>query len=410
MAWYSKVTQAPSRKLKILVVHEISYVEKVIYEVHEFPEILSTRGHDITFIDFAEGYRGRPGGNRRTWDQKGRVYDDAKLTIHSPWLSGVSGIDRLVALVSIWPVLWRLRKQKFDVILNYAVPTYGIQLNLWARALGIPVVHRALDVSHKIRQSIWNPAIELVENIVFKMSHSISTNNPAMADYVSRVSKRHGGQIPVHYPPTYNSDWKPKPFSTELAKSLGLTRSDTVIGYLGSFFYFSGLPDVVECLSRLDDQKRKVKLLLVGGGEQDRELRELVANKGLSERVIFTGFIDFSEIPTYLSLFDVGINPMHPLDVSNYALPNKVIQYLAMGVPVASTKLNGLYSSLEACNFVNWVESPEQILGAALDSVSPGRQGNKERLGMVECVAKFEKTESSAKLEDFLGLVATTRN
>ena len=404
------MTQAASRKLKILVVHEISYVEKVIYEVHEFPEILSTRGHDITFIDFAEGYKGRPGGNRRTWNQKGRVYDDAQLTIHSPWLSGIRGIDRLVALVSVWHVLWRLRKQKFDVILNYAVPTYGIQLNLWARALGIPVVHRALDVSHKIRQSIWNPAIELVENIVFKMSHSISTNNPAMADYVSRVSKDHVGQIAVHYPPTYNSDWKPKPFSVELAKSLGIERSDTVIGYLGSFFFFSGLPDVVECFSILDDQERNVKLLLVGGGEQDKQLRELVANKGLSERVIFTGFIDFSEIPTYLSLFDVGINPMHPLDVSNYALPNKVIQYLAFGVPVASTKLDGLYSSLSGCEFVNWVASSNQILDSAISVAGLGRKSPPEQNETRACVAKFESTQSADAFENFLVSVYKSAN
>jgi glycosyltransferase involved in cell wall biosynthesis len=402
MAWYSKVTQAPSRKLKILVVHEISYVEKVIYEVHEFPEILSTRGHEITFIDFAEGYRGRPGGNRRTWSQKGRVYDDAKLTIHSPWLSGVSGIDRLVALVSIWPVLWRLRKQKFDVILNYAVPTYGIQLNLWARARGIPVVHRALDVSHKIRQSIWNPAIQLVEGIVFKLSGAVSVNNPALARYVARVGGVSADQLAIHYPPTYNSDWQPKPFSAELADSLGLKRGDKVIGYLGSFFYFSGLPQVLESLSMPEFQNSKVKLLLVGGGEQEQELRQLVLSKGLSEKVIFTGFVDFSQIPIYLSLFDVGINPMLPLDVSNFALPNKVIQYLAMGLPVVSTRLDGLHSSLEACNFVNWVESPAQILAASVDVANLNEHHDQVRMAITKCVAQFEKTESSERLEDFL--------
>ncbi len=397
------MTQAPSRKLKILVVHEISYVEKVIYEVHEFPEILSTRGHDVTFIDFAEGYRGRPGGNRRTWDQKGRVYDDAKLTIHSPWLSGVSGIDRLVALVSIWPVLWRLRKQKFDVILNYAVPTYGIQLNLWARALGIPVVHRALDVSHKIRKSIWNPAIKAVENIVFAMSTAISANNPAMAGYVSDVSGKAKDQIVVHYPPTFNPNWRPQPYASDLAAALGIRTGEFVVGYLGSFFYFSGLPEVLKSIALTADNKKSVKLLLVGGGEQDAELRAVVNSHGLEEKVVFTGFVGFDEIPKYLSLFDLGINPMHPSDVSDFALPNKVIQYLAAGMPVVSTALKGLRASLTNCSTVSWVNSPNDVIQEALKIATnfPSRSLDARRPS--PCLANFESTSAVTAMEDYLG-------
>jgi glycosyltransferase involved in cell wall biosynthesis len=402
MAWYSKVTQAPSRKLKILVVHEISYVEKVIYEVHEFPEILSTRGHDITFIDFAEGYRGRPGGNRRTWNQKGRVYDDAKLTIHSPWLSGISGIDRLVALVSIWPVLWRLRKQKFDVILNYAVPTYGIQLNMWASARGIPVVHRALDVSHKIRQSIWNPAIQLVERIIFKLSAAVSVNNPAMGSYVSGIRGMDGQIVAVHFPPTFNSEWAPEPYSHEIADSLGIGPKDYVVGYLGSFFYFSGIPEVVQSLAKIKNKYPNIKLLLVGGGEQESELRNLVRSYGLEDNVIFTGFIDFSDIPRYLSIFNVGVNPMHPQDVSNFALPNKVIQYLAMGLPVVSTNLQGLKSSLANCDDVRWTTRPEFVLELAInDSGIPKKSLDVLRTPST-CLSKFEKNSAVEALENFL--------
>jgi glycosyltransferase involved in cell wall biosynthesis len=183
---------------------------------------------------------------------------------------------------------------------------------------------------------------------------------------------------------------------------LGLKTGDAVIGYLGSFFYFSGLPQVLESLSSPDFQDANIKFLLVGGGEQENELRQLVLRKGLSDKVIFTGYIDFSQIPTYLSLFDVGINPMVPLDVSNFALPNKVIQYLAMGVPVVSTRLDGLHSSLEACKFVNWVESPGQILAASIEVANSNVHQDQVRMALTKCVAKFEKTESSDCLENFL--------
>lgn len=402
MARNKKVIAHDPRTLKILVVHEISYVEKVIYEIHEFPELLATRGHQVTFIDFAEGYKGKPGKNRRTWNQKGRVYPTAQVTIHSPWLSGLVSIDRLVALVTVWSVLWKLRKQDFDVVLNYAVPTYGLQVNLWARLRGIPVVHRALDVSHKIRESMWNPAIKLFEKIVFVMSTAISANNPSMSQYVSKTVAKKSDQVLVHFPPTFNRDWKPQAFDQKLATSLGLKPGEVIVGYLGSFFYFSGIPEVIQSLANMSNDQAQVKLLLIGGGEQEVELKQVVASLGLLDRVVFTGFIAFDEIPRYLSLFDVGINPMHVGDVSNYALPNKVIQYLALGLPVVSTGLSGLISSFDDCGDIVWAQSPSDVLGnavpLALEKRAQGRISRKPS----NCVSRFEKTESVLALENFL--------
>ena len=41
--------------MKILFVHEVNWRKKPIYEIHDYPELLSLRGHEISFIDFPEG-------------------------------------------------------------------------------------------------------------------------------------------------------------------------------------------------------------------------------------------------------------------------------------------------------------------------------------------------------------------
>ena len=41
--------------MKLLFIHEVSYRKKVIFEMHEIPELLAVRGHDITFLEFDEG-------------------------------------------------------------------------------------------------------------------------------------------------------------------------------------------------------------------------------------------------------------------------------------------------------------------------------------------------------------------
>jgi glycosyltransferase involved in cell wall biosynthesis len=391
-----------AKPLKILVVHEISYPTKVIYEVHEFPELLSLRGHDVTFIDFAEDYRGRPGKNPRQWLQRGRVYPEAQIKLHSPWLSGIEAIDRLVGVVSIWGVLWSLRKDKFDVILNFAVPTYGLQMICFGFFKRIPVVHRALDVSHKIRVSPWNPLISLVERAVLTLSTAVSANNPAMADYVRSRKSRKNGEVQVHYPPTGNADWHPLPFSEELADRHGISKDDFVIAYLGSFFYFSGLDQVIRDFAQAVKMRTDIKLLLIGGGEQESLLRRLVLDLNLSGRVVFTGFIEYQSIPKYLSLADVGINPMEVSDVSDYALPNKVIQYLQLRIPVVSTWLKGLSSALSEDPTIFWAVSSKEVIASCLNIKFRKKFIKTSAVSTSPYLAQFEPSSAIENLEKFL--------
>src|SRR5450756_161320 len=44
-------------QVNILVVHEVEWSSKVVYEVHEIPELLARRGHRVVFIDYEESYK-----------------------------------------------------------------------------------------------------------------------------------------------------------------------------------------------------------------------------------------------------------------------------------------------------------------------------------------------------------------
>jgi glycosyltransferase involved in cell wall biosynthesis len=109
--------------------------------------------------------------------------------------------------------------------------------------------------------------------------------------------------------------------------------------------------------------------LLIGGGEQEQELRSLVAELSLNDRVIFTGYVPYADLPRYLRLADVAINPLKISRVSSVAFPHKVLQYLASGLPVVSTRLDGLVSALEGIQNLDWVESPEDCLDRAIELI-----------------------------------------
>jgi glycosyltransferase involved in cell wall biosynthesis len=61
---------------------------------------------------------------------------------------------------------------------------------------------------------------------------------------------------------------------------------------------------------------------------------------------------------------------MHRTLVSNAALPNKVLQYLACKVPVVATRLDGLYATFGDSAPIAWVDSPSEVISRAVSFLS----------------------------------------
>jgi glycosyltransferase involved in cell wall biosynthesis len=183
-------------------------------------------------------------------------------------------------------------------------------------------------------------------------------------------------------------------------KSLGLDENHQVILYMGSFFYFSGLPEFVRVFS--NESSNVQRLVLIGGGEQEQELRNLVSELGIAEKVIFTGFASFQDLPKYLAAADVAINTMHRSLVSNAAFPNKVIQYMASELPVVSTDLDGLRLTFGELPGLKLVQSPVEAFTAASEMLSKSNlrergASNQETVGRI-----FSKEGAVAAFESLL--------
>ena len=388
--------------MKILVLHEIDYLEKVIYEIHEFPELLAKAGHDVTFFHFQEGASRAKKNLFRKKEIVGRVVAEAKLTLIGPHQFGVFWFDRLWATLSSWPALFRLfRENKFDVVLNYAVPTFGIQALIVSTIYKTPFIHRALDSSHEIRESIFRLPILWAEKLMYRFSPVLSANNAAMQRYCENLAGRKKPSV-VNYPPLDIAHFSNRVPDPDLRKRLGIAPTDPVITYMGSFFYFSGLPEVLKRFAELVPRGSSSKLLLIGGGEQEGELREIVTDLGISEQVIFTGFVSYDDLPEYLALSTVAINPLEISQVASIAFPNKVLQYLATGIPVVSTRLEGLFSAIDGIEGLAWAETPTMVLEIALGVAQAGGTEENKSESVKALAALFSPEAALASMQQTL--------
>jgi glycosyltransferase involved in cell wall biosynthesis len=388
--------------LRILFLHEVNYLEKPIFEMHELPEHLALRGHQVGFVQFPEGW-----GKAKIKSQgfkseiQGRVVPQARITLYTPQLASGSLIGRLMTALTFGSEFRKVVDDfRPDVIVSFSVPTSGWQALRVAMQRKISYVFRALDVSHKIRKNLFSRLIFLAEKYVYKNATGVSANNPAMAKYCMSMGAE-AKRISVDLPPIDLDHFsRASGHRTEIRNSLGLYENHQVILYMGSFFYFSGLPEFVREFAKSASSNQR--LVLIGGGEQEGELRKLVADFALSEKVIFTGFVSFQDLPRYLSAADVAINTMHRSLVSNAAFPNKVIQYMASALPVVSTDLDGLRLTFGDLPGLKLVQSPAEAYTAVSDLLS---QSNLRELGAnnQEVVARiFSKEGAVAAFESLL--------
>ena len=81
----------------------------------------------------------------------------------------------------------------------------------------------------------------------------------------------------------------------------------------------------------------EARLVLAGDGPEEATLRRLAEELGVAERVEFTGALDRDAMASRLRESSVSINPSR---VDN--MPNSVLEALACGVPVVSTRVGGV--------------------------------------------------------------------
>jgi len=346
--------------LKILFIHEVNYRSKVIFEMHEFPELLAIAGHEVHFLEFPED-TGLKNASLRTKMHliSGRAYPAAKIHLITPPNFGGGFIDRLLAPITVIPQIRKLiSKGDFDVVVLYAVPTSGWQTVRIAKKAGVPVVFRALDVSHLIRKGLTSHLVKLAEKYVYQRATVISANNHYLGEYVSNLGRRQDAPI-VNFPPL-DLEHFANSNKNKMRAVMSIDQDAFVATYMGSLFPFSGLLQVISdfaVLSNSDD-----RLIIIGGGGNENELKRKVKDLNLENKVIFTGVINYADLPDYLSVSDVLINPFELTLITNLALPHKVLQYLATGIPTVSTKLSGLYESVGESAGIYWADTPEKIV------------------------------------------------
>ncbi len=154
----------------------------------------------------------------------------------------------------------------------------------------------------------------------------------------------------------------------ELSETFGRDPQEKVI-YLGAMSRIRGLVEVVEAFGIVTKRYPSWELYLVGSCRPpsfEQELRELAARRGIEANVKFVEWVPYEEKERLSSQASMGVITYLPYSNNTSCLPNKLFDYMLVGLPVIASDFP-LYREVvepDRCGLIVDPSKPEEIARA----------------------------------------------
>jgi PEP-CTERM/exosortase A-associated glycosyltransferase len=132
----------------------------------------------------------------------------------------------------------------------------------------------------------------------------------------------------------------------ELKRKLGL-QDMRLIGFIGSFYAYEGLDVLLRAVPAMLVKQPDLRVLLVGGGPQDAQLRQLAKDLKIDDKVVFTGRVPHEQVAQYYDLLDVLVYPRLSMRLTDLVTPLKPLEAMAQGRVLAASDVGGHLELIE---------------------------------------------------------------
>lgn len=195
----------------------------------------------------------------------------------------------------------------------------------YAKKYNVPIriVH-----SHNIDFQTHNPIKKLVGNILKKPLNQYATHYFACSHLAGQwLFGNNNSKVKVI---PNGIDYEKFRFDenirNEMRKSFGFSNNDLVVGHVGRFTTQKNHTFLISIIYEMIQMNQNVKLLLVGIGEKEEEIKKKVEDLTIEKNVIFAGFR--KDVANIMSAMDVFLLP------SLYeGLPVVGVEAQALGLP-----------------------------------------------------------------------------
>jgi glycosyltransferase involved in cell wall biosynthesis len=258
---------------------------------------------------------------------------------------GMSETDYLLAAIGYWEkIIEQERPAIVHAASNYVT---ALPAMIAARRKGIPFIYEIRGFWEVTRSSRDNTFVNTAkyrymrffESLVACGADRVITITNAMKEELASCGVLND-DISIAFNSVDPQRFAVRPRDLELATKLGIPKTDTVIGYIGTLVDYEGLDDLLLACAGLVKSNIKFRLMLVGDGAQAEILRQQVTELGLEGVCHLVGRVPHEEVEAYYSLVDIAPFPRKPWDVCEIVSPLKPFEAMALekAVVVSNTR------------------------------------------------------------------------
>ena len=115
-----------------------------------------------------------------------------------------------------------------------------------------------------------------------------------------------------------------------------------MVGFIGSFYDYEGLDDLIAAMPLLVERRPKAQLLLVGGGPMEAALKAQADGvAGVADRIRFVGRVPHEEVERYYALIDMLAYPRKAMRLTELVTPLKPLEAMAQRKLVVASDVGG---------------------------------------------------------------------
>jgi len=319
-------------KMNVLIISPYFYPKKGGLENYSYniAKILLEKGHDITVLC-----------SDHEKESKKEIVDRIRIIRLKPDF-----------ILSNTPIRFNLfftmsklvRENNFDLINAHTpVPFYADVAAIVSKRYSIPFVLTYHNDNIKttfainIIANVYNYSFNLA---TLKLSKFIITPSPYCYNE-SKFLKKFKNKL-RWIPPGVDINKYDIGNSFKIHDDHGIPRSSKIVLFVGQMskaHAHKGIDDLIKSFKRILDDTKEAYLFLVGKGDMILEYKKMCQSYGILDNVIFTGFVDETELIEYYKSSDVVVLPSTTVQ-EGFGMV--LIEGNACGKPVIGTKIGGI--------------------------------------------------------------------
>lgn len=200
-----------------------------------------------------------------------------------------------------------------DIIHSQHPYLLGKVAKSYAQELGIPLVFTNHTLYHKYFTPLPLGLKEFLESFVLRQVIKYAKDCDLVivpTKGVGEILKENGLKTPIKKIPTgieLKKFTQPKKDQKILLRNYGLSEKDILLLSVTRLSYEKNLDFLIKAFSFIVQKNNNVYLMIVGEGLERKKLESLTKLLGLKNRIIFTGQIDYKELPTFYWAADIFV-------------------------------------------------------------------------------------------------------